>query len=114
MLKGRAHWSTANAIRKIFKTAFEKADLPYFNPHQFRKTITKLGLRICKSPEHFKAWSQNLGHQNVLTTFTSYGEVEIERQGELICGLSSPTTTSETDVKQIAKAIICEMRKLNT
>jgi hypothetical protein len=31
-----------------------------------------------------KAWSQNLGHADVLTTFTSYGAVPAHRQGELI------------------------------
>ena len=28
----------------------------------------------CKTPEEYKAWSQNLGHEGVLTTFCSYGE----------------------------------------
>jgi hypothetical protein len=35
--------------------------LPYFNPHSFRKTLALLGGRICKTPEEYKAWSQNLG-----------------------------------------------------
>lgn len=28
----REHWSTATPIRTIFREAFAKADLPYFNP----------------------------------------------------------------------------------
>jgi hypothetical protein len=36
------------------------------------------------SPEALKAWSQNLGHADVLTTFTSYGAVPAHRQGELV------------------------------
>jgi hypothetical protein len=36
------------------------------------------------TPEEMKAWSQNLGHEDVLTTFTSYGTVHVLRQGELI------------------------------
>jgi len=36
------------------------------------------------SPEAMKAWSQNLGHSDVLTTFTSYGSIPTSRQGELI------------------------------
>jgi hypothetical protein len=35
----------------------------------------------CRSPEEFKAWSQNLGHEGVLTTFYSYGTVAPRRQG---------------------------------
>ena len=34
-----------------------------------------------------KAWSQNLGHENVLTTFSSYGDVARHRQAEIIRGL---------------------------
>ena len=33
----RKHWSSASPIRKIFKEAFAAAELPYFNPHSFRK-----------------------------------------------------------------------------
>jgi hypothetical protein len=46
-----------------------------------------LGGQICKSPEQYKAWSQNLGHENVLTTFSSYGDVARHRQAEIIRGL---------------------------
>jgi hypothetical protein len=69
----RQHWSTATPIRTIFKDAFTASGLPYFNPHSFRKTLALLGGQICKSPEEYKAWSQNLGHENVMTTFSSYG-----------------------------------------
>lgn len=80
----RKSWSNASPIRAIFRNAFTAAGLPYFNPHSFRKTSAQLGERICRSPEEFKAWSQNLGHEHVLTTFTSYGEVPPARQTELI------------------------------
>jgi len=53
-------------IRTIFKDAFESADLPYFNPHSFRKTLVTLGQKFCQSPEEFKAWSQNLGHEDAV------------------------------------------------
>lgn len=81
------HWSNAGPVRKIFKDAFAAAGLPYFNPHSFRKTLALLGGQICKSPEEYKAWSQNLGHENVLTTFSSYGDIGRHRQAEIIRGL---------------------------
>jgi integrase len=84
----RATWSNAEPIRKIFRRAFESAGLPYFNPHSFRKTLARLGERLCKTPEQFKAWSQNLGHEQVSTTLTSYGAVPRHRQGEIILSLS--------------------------
>jgi len=87
---GQAHWSSASPIRSIFREAFVGAGLTYFNPHSFRNTLVRLGERRCKSPEDFKAWSQNLGHEKVLTTFLSYGEVASHRQGEILIGLADP------------------------
>jgi integrase len=84
------HWSTASPIRTIFHDAFEAADLPYFNPHSFRKTLVTLGQQLCQSPEEFKSWSQNLGHEDVLTTLYSYGEVQQHRQGEIFQQLKTP------------------------
>ena len=83
----RKHWSTATAMRAIFKRQFTAMGLPYYNPHSFRKTVTRLGERICRTPEEFKAWSQNLGHEQVATTFNSYGNIPTYRQVELIAGL---------------------------
>jgi integrase len=80
----RQHWSNASAIRKIFREAFTAAGLPYFNPHSFRNTLVLVGEQKCKTAEEFKAWSQNLGHEKVLTTFISYGNLPEHRQGALI------------------------------
>lgn len=85
----RSHWANADPIRKIFRKAFEGAGLSYFNPHSFRKTLVQIGHRQCRTPEEFKAWSQNLGHEHVLTTFTSYGAVSSYRQAELLERLSN-------------------------
>lgn len=84
----RKHWSNAGPIRTIFKEAFTNAGLEYFNPHSFRKTLALLGGKRCKTPEEYKAWSQNLGHEHVLTTFSSYGGVNSHRQAEIIRNLS--------------------------
>ena len=40
-----------------------------------RNTLSRLGEAIYQTPEQFKAWSQNHGHEKVLTTFYSYGVV---------------------------------------
>jgi len=80
----KEHWKTASPIRRIFQEAFTAAGLPYFNPHSFRNTLVRLGEELCQTPEEFKAWSQNLSHEKVLTTFTSYGEVSYHRQGEIV------------------------------
>jgi integrase len=87
----RKRWSSASPIRAIFKEGFEAAGLPYFNPHSFRKTLALLAGQKCKSPEEYKAWSQNLGHEDVLTTFRSYGDVSSYRQAEIMLSFASPT-----------------------
>ena len=108
----RVHWSSAARIRTIFRDAFTSAGLPYFNPHSFRNTLVRLGQTVCQTPEDFKAWSQNLGHDKVLTTFLSYGQVESPRQGAIIRGLGAPQPTKQTDVNELAKAIAREMHDL--
>lgn len=86
----RVHWSNAGPIRTIFKAAFSNVGLPYFNPHSFRKTLALLGGQRCRTPEEYKAWSQNLGHDNVLTTFSSYGGINNHRQAEIIKSFATP------------------------
>jgi integrase len=86
----RTHWSNAGPIRAIFREAFKRAGVAYANPHSFRATLAGLGEKLCKNPEEFKAWSQNLGHEGVLTTFISYGEVSRERQAHIIRSLTKP------------------------
>jgi integrase len=101
----RAHWSTATPIRTIFREAFERASLPYFNPHSLRKTLARLGEQVCQSPEEFKAWSQNLGHEQVMTTFMSYGKVADDRQGEIIRALGEPRPSSQPRADDIVEAL---------
>ncbi|MBX9871104.1 MAG: hypothetical protein K2X75_03820 [Burkholderiaceae bacterium] len=70
----------------------------------------RLGESVCQSPEHFKAWSQNLGHEKVLTTFLSYGQVASPRQGQIIRALASPQATAQPGVTELARALMREMR----
>ncbi len=107
----RDHWSTASPIRTIFRAAFVQCGLPYFNPHSFRNTLVQLGQDVCKTPEQFKAWSQNLGHEKVLTTFLSYGEVECQRQGEITRDLATPQQPMQTDANEIAEAVLKKLGK---
>ncbi len=94
------HWSNANPIRKAFKQAFEAVGLPYFNPHSFRNTLVRLGENLCRTPEEFKAWSQNLGHESVLTSFYSYGDVPDYKQAELLRKLTKPVESCSSDMEE--------------
>lgn len=80
----RHHWANAGPVRKIVQKAFEAAGLPYYQPHSFRNMLTQVGYELCKTPEELKIWSQNFGHDEVLTTLTSYGSIDQIRQAEVI------------------------------
>ena len=80
----RRGWASTGPVRDGFRRAFAAAGLPYFNPHSFRSMLVRHAMTLDLTPEEMKAWSQNLGHADVLTTFTSYGHVPVHRQAELI------------------------------
>lgn len=82
-------WRAPGSVTRIFKGAFLALGLPPFAPHSVRKTLTDLASAHCRTPEEFKAWSQNLGHDDVLTTFHSYGTLSPGRQRELIRAFSA-------------------------
>jgi integrase len=77
-------WASATNVRRIFRESFERVALAYFNPHSIRNMLVQKGELECDTIEAFKAWSQNLGHSSVHTTLTSYGNVALARQGELV------------------------------
>ena len=88
----------------------QAAGLPVLQPAQPPDTLVHLGETLCQTPEEFKAWSQNLGHEGVLTTFYSYGAVGNRRQGEIIGSLGRPQERERSDADEIAEAV---MRKLS-
>ncbi|MEO6114558.1 MAG: site-specific integrase [Sphingomicrobium sp.] len=101
----REGWHGAGPIRGIFRKAFEAAGLPYFNPHSFRDTLVQHGERVCTTVEEFKAWSQNLGHDRVMTTLTSYGTVAPHRQAKLIRGMTASKPAIAVDPSYLAQVM---------
>ncbi len=95
----KEHWATAMPVRDIFRKAFASAGHPYANPHSFRNTLVQLAYRLKLDPERFKAWSQNLAHENMLTTFSSYGDITGYRQAEIMRGLAEATEGDEVTLK---------------
>jgi len=79
----REPWSGPSTAAKIFKKAFTDAGFPPFTPHLVRNMIMELANDFCRTPEEFKAWSQNIGHEDVLMSFRSYGSVATGRQMDL-------------------------------
>ena len=51
------------------------------------------------------AWSHNLGHEGVLTTFTSYGAVGNHRQREIIGSIGTRPHSQLPTADEMAKAV---------
>ncbi len=83
----REHWSNAAAVRKCFRAAFQRIGLAFSRPHSVRDTLTQLAYSLRLDAEAMKAWSQNLGHDQPLTTFNSYGKLTREQQESVILRL---------------------------
>jgi integrase len=107
----RRHWRNASPIRRVVRDAFEAAGFDYPNPHSVRRSLARLGERKVRNPEEWKAWSQNLGHENEMTTFRGYGEVPLQRQREIMRGFEHNRDAGGVD-EQIAKLerIVSDLR----
>jgi integrase len=105
----RQFWGSTGPVRDVFRHAFADAGLPYYNPHSFRMMIIRYAMTLDLTPEEMKALSQNLGHSDVLTTFTSYGSVPVYRQSVLIRSLGDdrygPLSARAEDFAQLAEMV---------
>ena len=106
----RRFWQGTGPINDIFRRAFTAAGLPYYNPHSFRAMLVRHGMGLGLTIEQFKAWSQNLGHSQVMTTLTSYGQVPTHRQGELIRNLDAQGRTGDRGQLELAEALVAAMK----
>ncbi len=102
----RGHWATPDPVRTIFRRAFAAANVQYYTPHTIRRTLVLLGQRLCTTPEQLKAWSQNLGHDEVLTSFTSYGAVSSTVQAELVGSAGQAQTAPESKLAAMIREAV--------
>ena len=80
-------WASATPLRKILKIATKNAGVKHFRVHAIRSTLAKLGIALARNLEELKAWSQNLGHENLETTMAYYGKIDDNRQRQLMDGI---------------------------
>lgn len=83
-------WKSSSSPRKVFEKRFKQAGIKYYHPHTFRHLLVKEISKLPLTEEQKKAFSQNLGHENVGTTFGSYGygAIEADRQVDIIRDIS--------------------------
>ncbi|PCJ99169.1 MAG: recombinase XerC [Zetaproteobacteria bacterium] len=82
----REHWANAAAVRSIFKDAFKNAGLPHCTPHSVRNMIVNWAMEHCTQYQ-FKAISQNIGHESVMTSYNAYGNFNMDTQRSAILSI---------------------------
>jgi integrase len=107
----RAPWANANPVREIFRRACALAGIQYFNPHLFRNTLVQVAYDRKLDAEAFKAWSQNLGHDSCLTTFSSYGTIPPARQAEIIRRLADRSVPDKQSTAEMLRSLAEKMER---
>ena len=96
-------------MRDIFRAAFNAVELPYFNPHSFRKTLMALAYKMELSGEEIKAWSQNLGHEKLDTSVNNYGPVSLDRQRMRMLAMHNKGKMQEFGNKPVTRSELIEL-----
>ena len=111
----RDFWADANPMRKIFKERSNQTKVPYFTPHKFRHFIINEAQKHISSIEQLKALSQNLGHENISTTFHGYGAIDTYRVNELVGSIDfsgMPQNKAQEDlVRKVTEQVMRQMDK---
>ena len=94
-------WSDAGPIRQIFKNRAEQTKSEYFYPHTFRHFVTNKVEKHITTPEQMKALSQNLGHEQIITTFRTYGGISVRRVNEVVRSMDFSEQKPPIDQKTI-------------
>jgi integrase len=108
----RKHWASADPVRKVFKAAFAAVGLPYASPHRVRDTVSMMGQRKHMTHEEMKAWSQNMGHERISTTLTSYGPVSSQRRAEIMRSFDQ-ADAKPSDVMSEIEAVLSRHRRVS-
>jgi integrase/recombinase XerD len=105
---GADFWKSTTATRNIFTKRFIAAGIPYYHPHTFRHLLVKEISKLPLTEEQKKAFSQNLGHEDVGTTFGNYGygKIDENKQIEIINKISF---NNEGNAGDLTKAQILKL-----
>jgi site-specific recombinase XerD len=104
-------WKGSGPIREILRNRASRAGLKYYNPHSFRHAASHLALSYCRTPEDFRAVSQNLGHEYIGTTILTYGRLDQFRVAEVISRMDFAPNSTEGITESEALALESILRK---
>ncbi|MFH1319802.1 MAG: site-specific integrase [Bacteroidota bacterium] len=102
-------WKSSSSPRRIFEKRFEQAGVRPYHPHTLRHLFIERMTKLPLTEEQKKAISQSLGHENVGTTFGSYGygSIDEERQIDIIRNIDFTGKKNEdTDLLKKIKELI--------
>lgn len=103
----REHWASTQPVRQILFYSFTEAGLPYYHPHSFRKMLLIWALEHCSQLE-FKAISQNVGHDNAMTSYNSYGTLSEYQRRQAIRNIGQ----GKTDISDVpVNVLVAEMQR---
>lgn len=96
-------WTTSKPAQTVVRKACQAAGITEFGPHSIRSTLTLLGAQLGLNREAEKAWSQNLGHDHLATTYDNYMKVTTQRQHQILHKLADRSLNPEYEARLIEK-----------
>lgn len=90
-------WKNESSLTNMMRKRASAAGLTYFHPHLYRHSAILISTRKTKTPEEFKALSQNYSHKSILDTLLSYAPVSIEEQLEILKKLDDRKTDNNDE-----------------
>lgn len=102
----RQFWADAGPMRKIFRDRCNQMGIEYFYPHTFRHFVTNLAEQYISTPEQMKALSQNLGHENIATTYRAYGAITTKKVNEIVRGIDFSQSVVNRQTTDIARQVL--------
>lgn len=93
-------WKNESSLTNMMKKRASATGLTYFHPHLYRHSAILISTRKTKTPEEFKALSQNFSHKSILDTLLSYAPISIEEQLEILKKLDDRKTNNNDDVNE--------------
>ena len=88
-------WRTAGPVRRIPKEACQRAAVRYFVPHAIRNVLARLAVQRCHTIKDLLAWSQNLGHNSMMTTLIVYAELDPDQVADILERMGEPIDDEE-------------------
>jgi len=105
-------WQSITSMRNILKERFKNAEIPYFPPHSFRHLAISIATKKCKNAEELKAVSQIFGHENIGTTFQTYGTLNNSKVKDIISLMNfSGNDEDDSDLRAKLKALLANDQK---